>query len=132
MVARDAPFWTVFLGLLGMFIAGSVDHQVLFTASMVLTLAAFAFIGFCQWTVHPWPPVLVMTAVLSLGLGLVLRFQDATVADGTVLGFHPATAALVYVVWIPGFFTLAAVFAWLARRRELEETRDPDERGEAA
>ena len=65
-----------------------------------------------------WVPPLVTTALLFIALIGMFAYQSTPVFDAgdTVLGFQPGTAFLIYVLWVPAFFTLSLGFVWIFRQ----------------
>lgn len=73
----------------------------------------------------PWVVVALVTVVFLAAMTGMLRYQSVVVRDvgDTVLGFHPATAILVYGLWIPAFLMLGIGFAVLFDRLDHDRER---------
>ena len=117
-MARDG--WV--LGLLAVMVV--LLMASLSGAYQVFGYALVAFIGmmiargFAERDRLTWVPPLIATFVLLLAFTGLFRYERVPVhsVDDTVLGFQPATAFLVYGIWIPAFFTMGLSFALLFNR----------------
>jgi hypothetical protein len=81
-----------------------------------------------------WIPPLVASCVLFIGFAGLFANEGAAVSEAadTVLGFQPGTAFLVYVIWVPAFFTMGLSFALIFDRlAEYPDVHVPSGRGQA-
>lgn len=125
---QDVFVLATFVFLVAMLLAGLTGAHAAFAYAMVGLFGAFIGRGLLvRGALATW----VVTGVACLVLlgsvaGMLAQesFIVRSVSD-TVLGFHPATAYLVYGIWIPAFFTLgvgfALVFEHLERAGAAEE-----------
>jgi len=108
-----ALMFVLILLLLGSGLVGA--HRV-FGYGIVLWLGVLAGLGFVR-TGQPrtWLAAILVFVCLAIGMTGILFYESAVVSStaDTVLGFHPATAFLVYGIWAPGLFTLGVAFVLL-------------------
>ncbi len=112
-VRRDGPVALIFFELLVLLVAGVAGWYHLFAFVLIFTIGTFAAIGFARRDDRmSWGPPLAGTIVLLAGMLGVFAYEDVVVrsVEDTALGFHPATAFLVYLIWLPGFFTLGLTY----------------------
>lgn len=122
---RDRFVLALLLVMIVMLVAALTGAYRVFGYGLVAFLGMLAALGFVR-RAHPitWAPPFLATAVLLVSFMGMFAYENASVRDvsDTVLGFHPATAFVVYGVWIPAFFTmgvgLALVFEYLGGRDE--------------
>lgn len=110
---RDGAVALLFVELLVLLVAGVAGWYHVFGLVLVFTIGTFAAIGFARRDDRiSWGPPLAATIVLLAGLLGVFAYEDVVVrgVEDTALGFHPATAFLVYLIWLPGFFTLGLTY----------------------
>jgi hypothetical protein len=129
-VTRDGAVAVLFFELLGLLVTGIIGAYHAFGVLLVLTIGTFAALGFGRrGDLLSWTPPLAATVILMAGLVGVYAFENVVVAGAqdTRLGFHPATAFLVYVIWIPGFFTLGLTYTLCFERlfRHASPPRQP-------
>ena len=115
---RDAFVLLALVVLLIMLGAGLAGAPRVFGFAFTALVGLFTGLGFIRRGDRTtWVPPVLATAVLAIGMAGMFLNESAVVesAADTVLGFHPGTAFLVYVVWIPAFFTMGVSFAILFR-----------------
>lgn len=113
---RDGVIVVVLALLVIMLVASLVPSARTFAFSLTALIGTLAGVGFVRrGRPRTWVPPLAVAGVLALAfVGMFTHETDVVASvDDTLLGFHPATAFLVYVLWIPAYFTLSAAFAWL-------------------
>jgi hypothetical protein len=113
---RDGFVLLVLALLLVLLGAGITGAYRVFGYTFVALVGLFTGLGFRRrgrW-VTMVPPILA-SAVLAIGMTGIFLNESAAIqtVDDTRLGFHPATAFLVYAIWMPAFLTLGVSFAVL-------------------
>jgi len=119
MTRKDLVIGLLFALVLVLLISGLLGAYRVFAYAIVAWLGVLAGIGFVR-TGEPrtWLATLLLATGLFLGMTGILLNESVvvrSVAD-TVLGFQPGTAALVYGIWVPGFFTFGVAFVLLFDR----------------
>lgn len=115
----DYVVGVLFFLVVVLLVSGLSGAHWVFAYAMVAWLGLLAGIGFVRkgdsWTIIA--PILVFAGLATGTTGILLNESVvvASIAD-TVLGFHPATASLVYGIWVPGLFTLGFAFVILFDR----------------
>lgn len=110
---RDGAVGLLFFELLVLLVAGVAGWYHVFGVALVFTVGTFTAIGFARRDDRlSWGPPLAATIFLMAGLLGVFAYEDVVVrgVGDTTFGFHPATAFLVYLIWLPGFFTLGLTY----------------------
>lgn len=113
-VRRDGPVALLFFELVVLLVAGVAGWYHVFAFVLIFTIGTFAAIGFARRDDRmSWGPPLAATIVLAIGMLGVFAYEDVVVrgVEDTAFGFHPATAFLVYLIWLPGFFTLGLTYS---------------------
>ena len=113
---RDGFVLGVLLLLIVMLGAGLTGAYRTFAYAFVGLAGLFTGLGFIRrGRPATYVPPIVATLMLAIGLTGMFVNESRVVesVDQTTLGFHPGTAFLIYVVWIPAFFTLGVSFAVL-------------------
>jgi len=111
---RDGVVLLVFGLLVVMLWAGLAAESRVFAFAMTGLIGVFAAVGLVRrGRRRTWVPPILASVVLAISFaGMFARQADVvTGPQDTVLGFHPATAFLIYGLWIPAFFTLGVGFA---------------------
>ena len=111
---QDAFVLATFVLLIVMLAAGLTGAYGLFAYALVGLFGAFIGRGLLvRGAVATWAVTIVAVLVLLGSVAGMLGQETFVVrsVEDTVLGFHPATAYLVYGIWIPAFFTLGVGFA---------------------
>lgn len=106
--------------------AGLTGSYVVFAYALAAMFGVLAGRGLGRRGVGAtWVVVALVVVVLFPAMAGMLRYQSVVVRDvgDTVLGFHPATAILVYGVWIPAFLLLGVGFAILFDRLDHDRER---------
>jgi hypothetical protein len=111
-MARDGWVLALLAAMVVLLIASLLGAYRLFGYTLAAFLGVLAARGFAERDRVTWVPPLVATLVLMVAFAGMFRYERApvqSVAD-TVLGFQPATALLIYGIWIPAFFTMGLGF----------------------
>lgn len=114
--------------LLGSALSGAYRF---FGYTLVLFLGMLMGLGFVRRGDRvTWAPPIIAASVLMISFAGMFANEGMVVAsiEDTVLGFQPATAFLVYGVWIPAFFTMGLGFTAIFDRLSDD---DPERGGEA-
>jgi hypothetical protein len=112
-MARDGWVLILLVAMVVLLIASLIGAYQLFGYTLVAFLGVIAARGFVERDRVTWVPPIVATLVLLMAFAGIFRYERTPVHDAadTVLGFQPATAFLIYGIWIPAFFTLGLSFA---------------------
>jgi len=113
---RDGVVLVVLALLVIMLVASLVPSSRTFAFSLTALIGTLAAVGFVRrGRPRTWIPPLLASGIMAVAFVGMFTHEGDLVAsvDDTLLGFQPATAFLVYVLWIPAYFTLSAAFAWL-------------------
>jgi Na+/melibiose symporter-like transporter len=116
---NDRVVGILFVIVLLLLVSGLLGAHWVFAYGLVVWLGVLAGLGFVRsGDLRTWIAAALVFTGLGLGMTGVLLNESAVISDvaDTVLGFHPGTAALVYGIWIPGFFTLGVGFVLLFDR----------------
>lgn len=113
----------VVLGLLALTIvlltAGLTGADRVFGYALVAFVGVLLGFGFVnREDPVTWIPPIVAVAVLLVAFTGMFAYESTEVRGpgDTVLGFQPGTAFLVYVLWVPAFFTFGAGLAIVFNR----------------
>lgn len=125
----------VVLVLLGMMVvlllAAMTGAYRVFGYGLVALLGVLMVLGFARRDDRmTWGPPAAGIAVLLVALTGIFAYESAavTTVDDTILGFQPATAFLIYGIWIPAFFTMAVGYWIVFDRVAASKTRKTQER----
>lgn len=132
---RDGVVALLFVELLVLLGAGVAGRYQLFAFVLIFTIGTFAAMGFARRDDRiSWGPPMAATIVLLAGMLGVFAFEDVVVrsVEDTAFGFHPATAFLVYLIWLPGFFTLGLTYTLTFKRLRRAAGAEQAERKAAA
>jgi len=124
--AQDRYVLAMFLLFLVLLVAGLTGAAQMFAYGLAALLGVVVGRGLGRRGVGAtWVVVALFVAVVFGAMTGLFRYQSVVVRDvgDTVLGFHPATAILVYGLWIPAFITLGVGFAVLFDRLDHERER---------
>jgi len=110
--ARDGWVLALLAIMMVLLVAGITGAYQLFGYALVAFLGVVTARGFAERDRVTWVPPIVVTLVLLLAFVGLFRYERAEVlsAADTLLGFQPATAFLIYGIWVPAFFTLGLSF----------------------
>jgi len=124
--AQDRYVLALLLLFLVLLVAGLTGAPQVFAYGLAALLGVVAGRGLGRRGVGAtWVVVALFVAAVFGAMTGLFRYQSVVVRDvgDTVLGFHPATAILVYGLWIPAFITLGVGFAVLFDRLDHERER---------
>jgi hypothetical protein len=113
---RDGHIVALFILMVVLLVSGLAGAYQVFGYALMAYIGVSLAMGYVR-SGRPitWVPPVVTTVLLFISVIGMFAYQSTPVlsADDAVLGFQLGTTFLIYVLWVPMFFTLSLGFVWI-------------------